>query len=230
MWRATRRVACIAALLSVSGLFGCTIVDHYSMRAVDYNKEAEQAQESVLLLNIVRAALRRPMQFTSLTSITGNASMTGSLNAGAGGIKQTPYISLFPFSTGLTGPNTLAQSTNSAISRLASQNLTGNVAMTGGATFTVPVLDTQEFYQGILTPIPLQAFDYYLQQGFPPEVLFDLFVLKIEVTRLDDGSCRKFTFQNSVRDDLQFGQFQTFIDYLIGSGLSTERVSAITPY
>ena len=65
-----------------------------------------------------------------------------------------------------------------------------NASLSGAATFTVPILDTQEFYQGILTPIPLQAFDYYLQQGFPPELLFDLFVLKIEVTRLDDGSCR----------------------------------------
>ena len=54
-------------------------------------------------------------------------------------------------------------------------NLTGNVAMGGTATFTVPVLDTQEFYQGILNPLPLQAFDYYLQQGFPPQLLFDLF-------------------------------------------------------
>jgi hypothetical protein len=102
--------------------------------------------------------------------------------------------------------------------------------MSGSATFTVPVLDTQEFYQGILTPIPLQAFDYYLQQGFPPQLLFDLFVLKVEITRLDDGSCRKFTFQNSVRNDLEFGQFHAFGDYLVGSGLSAERVTLTTAY
>jgi len=59
---------------------------------------------------------------------------------------------------------------------------------------------------------------------------YDLFVLKIEVTRLDDGSCRRFTFQNSVRDDLQFGQFQTFVDYLIGSGLTAERVTSRTAF
>ena len=228
MGRRYGRVACVAALLVAPGLFGCAIVDNYSWRAVDYNKEAEQAQEEVLLLNIIRASLRRPMQFTALQSVTGSASVAGSVNAGAAGSRQTPYISLFPL-TG-AGPGTLAQSTNSAISRLANQNLTGNASLSGSATFTVPVLDTQEFYQGILTPIPLQSFDYYLQQNFPPEVLFDLFVLKIEVTRLDDGSCRKFTFQNSVRDDLQFGQFQAFIDYLIGSGLSAERVTAVTPY
>src|SRR3979409_993526 len=96
MGRRYGRVACVAALLVAPGLFGCAIVDNYSWRAVDYNKEAEQAQESVLLLNIVRASLRRPMQFTSLTSITGNASVTGSMNAGAAGTHQTPYISLFP--------------------------------------------------------------------------------------------------------------------------------------
>jgi hypothetical protein len=171
--------------------------------------------------------MRRPMQFTALQSVTGSASVAGSLNAGAAGTRQTPFVSLFP--SFFTNPP-IGTNTNSAISRIATSNISGNASLSGSATFTVPVLDTQEFYQGILTPIPLQAFDYYLQQNFPPQVLFDLFVLKIEVTRLDDGSCRKFTFQNSVRDDLQFGQFQTFIDYLIGSGLSTERVSAITPY
>jgi hypothetical protein len=236
MRRRACRVACVAALLAPPGLFGCAIVDNYSWRAVDYNKEAEQAQEEVLLLNIIRASMRRPMQFTALQSVTGSASVAGSVNAGAAGTRQTPYVSLFPLSPTaiapctVPGPQCLAQSTNNAISRLASQNLTGNASLSGSATFTVPVLDTQEFYQGILTPIPLQAFDYYLQQGFPPQLLFDLFVLKIEVTRLDDGTCRKFTFVNSVRDDLQFGQFQAFIDYLIGSGLSAERVTAVTPY
>jgi hypothetical protein len=58
--------------------------------------------------------------------------------------------------------------------------LSGSVS--GGPSFIVPVLDTQEFYEGILNPISLQIFDYYLEQGFPPEVLFDLFVSKVVVT------------------------------------------------
>jgi len=204
------------------GLFGCAVIDNYSGRAVDFNREAEQAQEEVLLLNIVRASLRRPMQFTSLSSVTGSGSVSGSVAGGGTNVKQTPFISLFP--------NIPPATATTALSRIATGTASGAASLSGTATFTVPILDTQEFYQGILTPIPLQAFDYYLQQGFPPELLFDLFVLKIEVTRLDDGSCRKFTFQNSVRDDLQFGQFQTFIDYLIGSGLTAERVTSITSY
>src|SRR5215813_615450 len=174
----------VVAFLLAQGLCACAVIDNYSGRAVDYNREAEQAQEQVLLLNIVRASLRRPMQFTSLQSITGSANATAS----------------------------------------------GNASMGGSATFTVPVLDTQEFYQGLLAPVPLQVIDYYLQQGFPPQLLAALFVLKVEITRLDDGSCRRFTFVNSVRDDLQFGQFDIFSDYLIGSGLTAERINSSTPY
>jgi hypothetical protein len=136
-----------------------------------------------------------------------------------------PFLGTFP-----SFVNPIGSNTNNAISRINTGAATGNVAMSGGATFTVPVLDTQEFYQGILTPVPLQVVDYYLQQGFPPELLFDLFVNKIEVIRLDDGNCEKFTFQNSVRNPLQFGQFQAFIDYMIGSGLSAERINSISAF
>jgi hypothetical protein len=222
MKRRLGRAACVTALLFAPGLFGCAIVDNYSGRAVDFNREAEQAQEEVLLLNIVRASLRRPMQFTSLSSVSGSGTVSGGVTSGATNVKQTPFISQFPS----INPSVAT----TALSRIVTGATSGNASLSGTATFTVPILDTQEFYQGILTPIPLQAFDYYLQQGFPPELLFDLFVLKIEVTRLDDGSCRKFTFQNSVRDDLQFGQFQSFIDYLIGSGLTAERINSITSY
>ena len=83
VWR-WHSVACMIAVSVVSGLGGCTIVDQFSSRAVNYNLEAEQAQEQALLLNIVRASLRRPMQFTSLQSITGTASASGTIGGGYG--------------------------------------------------------------------------------------------------------------------------------------------------
>jgi len=213
----------VVAFLLAQGLCACAVIDNYSGRAVDYNREAEQAQEQVLLLNIVRASLRRPMQFTSLQSITGSANVSASVAGGTTDVRQTPYLSQFP---------NLVQSTNigTALSRIATATASGNASMGGSATFTVPVLDTQEFYQGLLAPVPLQVIDYYLQQGFPPQLLAALFVLKVEITRLDDGSCRRFTFVNSVRDDLQFGQFDIFSDYLIGAGLTAERINSSTPY
>ena len=66
-----RRRGVLAAAIASLALAGCAIVDKYSDRAVEYNLQAEKTQQQNLLLNIIRASLRRPMQFTGLTSITG---------------------------------------------------------------------------------------------------------------------------------------------------------------
>src|SRR5262245_29178876 len=72
--KAFRWAACLA---TGAILASCAIVDDFSGRAVDFNMQAEQAQEQALLLNVIRASLRRPMQFTGLQSITGTASISG---------------------------------------------------------------------------------------------------------------------------------------------------------
>src|SRR5438552_1322299 len=66
------------SVVLISCLTGCAVVDQYSNRAVEYNRQAEQAQQQALLLNIVRASLRRPMQFTTVQSVTGTANASGS--------------------------------------------------------------------------------------------------------------------------------------------------------
>ena len=117
------------------------------------------------------------------------------------------------------------------VSRVLTGTVGGTASISGGPTFTVPVLDTQEFYQGILTPIPLSVIDFYLQQGFPPELLADIFILSIVVTRVDDGgNCQQFTFTNSPSNDLQFGQFQAMVDYLVASGFIAERVNRTSAF
>ncbi len=211
----------VVAAASVYALAGCTVVDRFSGRAVEYNLQAEQAQEQALLLNIVRASMRRPMQFTSLQSITGTASASANASASGLATQQIPIV---------TALGILPGNANTAVNRIASEGGGASASVSGGPTFVVPVLDTQEFYQGILTPIPLQVIDYYLQQGYPPEVLLNVFVQKVEITRIDNGGCRQFTFLNSVRNDLQYGQFETFVDYLAASGLFTERVSVATSF
>ncbi len=160
MQRWGRALAWVIAPLLAAALAGCAIVDDFSGRAVDFNLQAEQVQEQALVLNIVRASLRRPMQFTGLQSITGTASMSGgsSLSLPFGEATHRPKTAASPDVLGFTG------------------------TVSGGPTFIVPDLDTQEFYEGMLSPISLQIFDYYLQQGFPKEILFDLFVSKIVVT------------------------------------------------
>jgi hypothetical protein len=208
MSRWNRAAVLLAAPLLAAALAGCAIVDDFSGRAVDFNKQAEQAQEQALLLNIVRASLRRPMQFTGLQSITGTASISGgsTLSVPFGEATHRPRGAVSPDVAGFSG------------------------TISGGPTFIVPVLDTQEFYEGILAPISLQVFDYYLQQGLPAEVLFDLFVSKIVITQGSGDNCHETTYNNSVNDDVEFEQFQAILDMLLAAGLSTEHVETVSSF
>lgn len=216
-----RGVSSAAATLLVSlALVGCAIVDQFSDRAVVYNVQAEELQQQGLLMNIVRAALRRPMQFTTLQSITGTANASGSINGGFTHLKQTPYISLF----GLVPP---------ASSGLLSSTFTGaasaNASMSGGPTFTVPVLDTQEFYQGLLQPIAQSVIDYYIQLGFPRELLVELFYGTVDIYTAE-GGCVRSTVNNKAGNEVQRGQFLAIVDYLLVSGITVEQVSDKTNY
>jgi hypothetical protein len=193
-----------------AALCSCQIVDHFSSRAVDYNTQAEQAQLKPLLLNIVRASLGRPMQFTSLTSVTGTASESGSgtLTAPFGEAQHRPRT--------VSGPDTFALTTT----------------ISGGPTFTVPVLDTQEFYQGEMTPIGGSEINFFIEEGYTPAQLFYLFVNSVEFTDNNTTPAQHFTFANYVGDDFDFDQFEAVADYLMELGLtleSTRRVQKVGP-
>jgi hypothetical protein len=167
-----RTIVGIIALASLPGLMSCAVVDQYSGRAVAYNLEAEQAQEQSLLLNVVRATLRRPMQFSTVSSITGAASATG-------GVGYTAPVNV-PFRP-ITNGSSIA-----AFPPLNTWSM--SAGMSGGPTFTVPVLDTQEFYEGIMKPIPGAMYDLYNQGEYPRDLLFNLFVQKVVMT-LDKPGC-----------------------------------------
>ena len=144
-----------------SQLVGCSFPsDYFGNRAVEYNREAEDATLSAMLLNIVRASQRRPMQFTGLQSVTGTSSTSGAIGGSEHNAHNTPYVN----------------SSTSSRSRVpwspACITGVGNApaSISGGPTFTVPVLDTQEFYQGILTPIPLSVIDFYHSGGIPARI------------------------------------------------------------
>src|SRR5580698_10300206 len=212
-WRSIARVLVLAG---AAGLMGCAVVDQYSGRAIVYNLEAEQAQEEALLLNIVRAYLHRPMQFTTVSSITGVANVSG-------GAQYTLPTNV-PFRPPVQGATGIA-----AFPALPTWQLNGSVS--GGPAFTIPVLDTQEFYDGILKAIPGQLWDLYLQANYPPDLLFNLFVMKVvmhrntfgkECPQNDHTSQCEFVFYNYVGNDFQIDTFQALGDYLMWLGMATE--------
>src|SRR5205085_1876749 len=191
MLYAWRRFLRSLLLLAVAPLSGCAVVDQYSGRAVSFNLEAEQATQQAMLLNIVRASQRKPMQFTGLQSITGTASASLS-----GGLNSIPI-----------GPHSTAAKIGT---------LTGSDS--GGRSFIVPVLDTQEFYQGILSPIPGQILDLYFNSNYSRELILALFVEKIVMRRhvaacpaTDHSERCEFTVLNYVSAGPHYDIFQVFI-------------------
>jgi hypothetical protein len=212
-WRAVSVAAAVSA-----GAPGCAIVDQYSGRAIVYNLEAEQAQEQALLLNVVRAYLRRPMQFTTVSTITGTALASAST--------QYTLPTNVPFRPATQGATGIA-----AFPPLPTWLFSGSV--TGGPAFTVPVLDTQEFYDGILKAIPGQLWDLYIQANYPPDLLFNLFVQKIVMRRKACGESEhttacEFVFINYPGRDLEIDMFQELAHYLLWLGLTTERPESQT--
>jgi hypothetical protein len=202
---AHRLVLKLSLLIATAAvLAGCAIVDQYSSRAVAYNLEAEDALGQGLLLNVVRAALRRPMQFTSVQSISGTASANGSANI------------FIPFGAG----------------GAAYKTGTFNGSVSGGPTFAVPVLDTQEFYQGVTSPVSGRLFDFFIHEEFPREEIYTLFIQKI-IIRKESSECNnpprhtgdcELTFVNYPGSDLDFDLTQSTIEHFLNLGLTTEPI------
>lgn len=105
-----------------------------------------------MLLNIVRAAYRRPVQFTDVISVTGQSTVAGG------------FGSVLP----LGGPAEGYQINPSA-------------SWSGGPTFNVGTPNNKEFFTGILSPIGMPTIGSYMLQGRPLDVLFSLLLDKIVI-------------------------------------------------
>jgi hypothetical protein len=176
----------VALLCVLCGFSGCALNNHFSDDAVQYNKEAELAQDKVILLNILRADYRRPFVFSGVQTVSGAASASGQL--------------------GLTIPLIQNGSHTGAV-------LSPTISRSAGPTATVGVVDTQEFYEGLLAPMPAKLVDYYVQRGFQKMMLFDLVFSRIDVKQ---DHKLVTTYRNDVRDT-SFADFQTFLQKLVDS-------------
>ena len=175
------------------GLGACSVADGYGPRAIAYNVEATGARSSLSLLNVVRAAYRKPLQFTEVTSITGTASSSGTLAA------SLPVIG-----------------TGSALSP--------STTLSGGPSFSVSSLSTQEFYQASEAPIDNQTIGLLLSQGFRPEVVFPLVMADVTI---EDAS-KVTRVRMDVDNAKQFRSSYNYVLQLISAGLTFKPVKSST--
>ena len=152
----------VSRLLSVAllctALAACSFNERIADHAVKYNKTVEETRNSLLLLNILRAKDRRPMQFTALTKVLGRLTLQSSGKLGLDIPFGGDAASTFPLSPSFT------------------------LTQTSSPSFDVVSLDSQEFMKGILSPIKQSTFEFYWHQRWPREVLLHLFIHDVDIT------------------------------------------------
>lgn len=173
--------------LLVSILTGCNFQNQIADDPVAYNQSTATARDKVILLNIVRAKDRFPMQFTSVSQVRG--SLTGSVGSEFN----------FPFNG------------------VQDSDFTGKLSGSyqTSPSFDVAVLDSRKFMSGILRPIDLETLKFYWDQGWPRELLAYLFIDKVTFGIDNDGD-PVLELRNDPEDST-FKQFQHEVQSLIFS-------------
>jgi hypothetical protein len=167
---------CLVLAVALS-MGGCTLVDSsLSPRAFDINQGTQNARESGILLNIVRASRSEPLNFVALSRYTG----TGSLGVNAGGSQNDLLRFGTPTSVATKGIFTSAVNVNA------------------GNAFDVGTLENRDFYGGFLSPLDLEGLNLLLNAGLSREVVFHSVMQAFRVTHTNGTA---YLFENNPSDD-----------------------------
>jgi hypothetical protein len=123
-------------------------------RYAQYNRTTDWAKNEAILLNIIRASENQPLNFLVYQAYTGTA--TASATAASPGF--------------IIGPARTASQKQFTFS-----NSTLSVSGSGTGSISVQNLDTQDFYNALLSPVDFTNLYAFQRQGYPRELLFRLF-------------------------------------------------------
>jgi hypothetical protein len=96
----------------------------------------------------------------------------------AGGTTTTSSSTSGPISSAGTVVTDLMSRAVTSGGTLYSPSVGGQVV--GGPSFDIQILDTQQFYQGVLQETPFSTLETFLDQGFDDKLLMRLFIERIE--------------------------------------------------
>ena len=159
--------------------------------AVDYNEFIAQTTNRQTALNILRAREREPMHFTSFGDVVGQ--IKGAISPGVGIALNGDTASRTNTDTLVTNAGATGATTGTAltdtltrVATVGATNITPSIGVqvTTGTDFKVAANTTDEFYKGILNPIPAATVVHYLRQGFPADLLSYLLIGRLEFSAL----------------------------------------------
>jgi hypothetical protein len=188
----------LAVILVSSAAAGCgAIIDRYDDRIVFMNRSLDTSRNEMILLNILRASYGHPLTFVSVTSVG------GSQNAGASAGLPTFTI----------GPGQVISQ---------KQFVFGNNSVNGGLNSNVNIvpLESKEFYLGLLQPVSLNVAQFFINQGYPRQILYHLFV---ESIRIKNGSKDEMIYNDPL--DPRYALFTDFVLQASKYGLTIETIT-----
>jgi hypothetical protein len=141
-------------------------------RYAQYNRSTDWAKNEAILLNIARASEYQPLNFLIYNAYSGSATVSAAASSPA--FVEGPY-------------RTAAQKQFS----YGSGALTGS-AMANGS-ISVQNLDTQDFYDALLSPVDYTNLYAFQRQGYPRELLFRLFTDYVSMKPLN-GTQSPYSF------------------------------------
>jgi hypothetical protein len=193
--RRARSVA--AALLLGLALSACVAMGGIDRAAGTIDRSVGAARNTSILLNIVRASRQEPLYFYSISRVSGSGleDFKFSLPSVSVGPNRTAAQKNFTFGT-------------NGLNVLDSQR---------SGSFDVALLESKNFYQGMLAPLDLLEINLLLKQGFPRELVYRLAVQ--DVTVYDGKALRRYVNDPRSKD---YPLFNVFMDAAMSHGITTE--------
>lgn len=174
------RGALMAFLLTSAA--GCALPSTVQRLGADYNSAVAGLSDELTLLNIVRAREGLPLHYTTFGRLSGSLTVRGSASLNTQLRESAP--------TDLRSRTTTNATTGTTIAEVASRSVlsggtlfspTMGLEVNTGPSFDISVLDTQEFFQGILTPVPVGVINSLLLSGYDSATLLGLLAARVEL-------------------------------------------------
>jgi hypothetical protein len=187
-------------------LSGCVTYGAIDRRATTFNEGAGAAQNRAILLNLVRASRSEPLYFLAITQLSGSSTEDFKLGL--------PEITFGPKQALSQKDYIFGGTANSDTNVLDTSTVSG---------FQESLLNSKDFYAGLMAPLDLEDVDLLLHQGFSRELIFDLVIQKATITPQGGNPV---VIYNDPSDPKLFSVFQGYIREAMLHGLTTQSYLA----
>ena len=226
LYRAWSMLVCTLVAGIVSS---CSFIDTVDPRYDVVNRASAKARNEGILLNIVRASRNVPLNFIAFSRVSGTQSAS-----------TTVGLPLFMLGPAFGQISTVLNAAGAVTSQTVTRQLGApqrdvvfgdRVASANAAAlnnFEISLLETKEFYSGLLGPVDLPTVNFFIRQGYARELLFWLFTESVRVS--SRGETLEFRNDPDPAVACEPGRrgeqcFNHIVDLALATGLTVETRS-----